>query len=454
MSKTRILLVDDSAMIRKFMIKVLAPLDATIIEASDGQEGLNLAFENPFDLYITDIDMPNVDGIEFCQRLKRDPERRGTPVIMVSSMDSDEDIDRGFQAGASIYISKSEVQQRLCDSAREVLSKSSIRQKQVIAVVDDSKIIRQIVETGLSQSGFQVITAENGKKGLALVRDKMPDLILSDIDMPEMNGFAFCEAVHADSKLTPIPFVVMSTNSDRGHMKRMLEYGAASYIVKPFNIDQLVILVEKILSDHFMLILKERERLDAERSMMLASITSLISALEARDSYTRGHSEAVAEIVSGMVSLTGASDKEVERATIGGRLHDIGKIGIRDSVLLKAGRLTEEEFDQIKQHPSIGANILKSIPSLADTVSIVLSHHERLDGKGYPQQLKGNQIPLWARMTAVADTYHALTSDRPYRKGMPHDKAFQIIEDVKGSQLCPDCVALFLKWYDKQYKKC
>ncbi|MDY7031281.1 MAG: HD-GYP domain-containing protein, partial [Thermodesulfobacteriota bacterium] len=187
--------------------------------------------------------------------------------------------------------------------------------------------------------------------------------------------------------------------------------------------------------------------------MMLASITSLVSALEARDSYTRGHSEAVARIVSGLVTLTGGSKEEIESAAIGGRLHDIGKIGVKDSILSKPGRLTSEEFAVIRQHPLTGANILKSIPSLMDIIPIVLSHHERLDGKGYPQGLKGDKIPQWSRMTAVADTYHALTSDRPYRNSMPEEKALQIIDDVKGTQLCPDCVDLFFNWLRLSRKK-
>jgi len=190
----------------------------------------------------------------------------------------------------------------------------------------------------------------------------------------------------------------------------------------------------------------ERERLDSERNLMIASITSLITALEARDNYTKGHSEAVGRIVSGMLRIAGGSAKEIETVTIGGRLHDIGKIGVRDDILLKPGRLTEEEFAHIKKHPVIGANIIKSIPSFSDVIPIVLSHHERLDGKGYPQGLKGDNIHLWARMAAVADTYHSLTSDRPYRKGMAQGKALQIIEDVSGTQLCPDCVDLFFKW--------
>jgi HD-GYP domain-containing protein (c-di-GMP phosphodiesterase class II) len=141
----------------------------------------------------------------------------------------------------------------------------------------------------------------------------------------------------------------------------------------------------------------------------------------------------------------GISQQEIELIRLGGKLHDLGKIGVVDSVLLKTGKLTDEEFSIIKRHPVIGAEILRPVPSLAPIIPIVLYHHERLDGKGYPEGLHGASIPLWARITAVGDTYHALTSDRPYRKGMPKEKALEIIQSVSGTQLCPDCVEVFIK---------
>ncbi len=446
MSNSRILIIDDSSTMRKVLKTVLKPLKLKIEEASDGQLGLNLVLKKKYDLIITDVDMPNMNGIDFCLQLKKNPSKRGIPVVMVSSFDSDADVDKGFQVGAAAYVSKKEIQTYLPDTIEKILSKSALHRQQLIMVVDDSPAILKIVEANLAQSGFQVVTAKDGREALNLLKIRRPNLIISDIDMPEMNGFVFCEAVHAEPDLKSIPFVVMSSYGDRAHMKRMLQYGAEAYITKPFNPDELVILVEKLLSDQFLMLLMEKERLDSERSLMIASIGSLVSALEARDPYTRGHSEGVSTIVSGMARLIGANREEIDRITIGGKLHDIGKIGVRDSVLLKPESLTEEEFSEIQQHPLIGATILESIPSLSDIVSIVLSHHERIDGKGYPHGLKGDSIPQPARMTAVADTYNALTSDRPYRMGMPQEKALQIIADVKGSQLCPESVDVFLKW--------
>ena len=452
MSERRILIVDDSAVFRMSMKKILASMNAEIILAQDGQEGLDLALQEKFDIVVSDIDMPKINGIELCRTLKKSDSTQGTPVVMVSTFDSESDVDKGFQAGASAYLSKYDIQDRLLETVESVLSKSKFKSNRLVMVVDDSKVVLKIVEKGLAEAGFRVIIAENGKKALNLLETIQPDLILTDIEMPDINGFEFCGTVHMNPELSTVPIVAMSSKTDRGYMKRMLQNGASAFLCKPFNIDELVILVEKMLSDQFHMLLIERERLDSERNLMIASITSLITALEARDNYTRGHSEAVGRIVSGMLSLSGGSPKEIETVTIGGRLHDIGKIGVRDEILLKPGQLTEEEFAHIKKHPVIGANIIKSIPSFSDVIPIVLSHHERLDGKGYPQGIKGDNIHLWARMTAVADTYHSLTSDRPYRKGMAQGKALQIIEDATGTQLCPDCVGLFFKWITQKEK--
>ncbi len=447
MAKHQILIVDDSRMVRNVIKGYLTEFDCETIEAGDGQTGLHLAQKNRFDLIITDVEMPGKSGIEMCRELKDDPANRSVPILIISSFDSEEDIHKGFQAGATAYLSKDEVPNQLFSSVESILSKSSFNNSKSILIVDDSAVIRHLVTTELSKVGYRIFTAENGRDGLDKLETlTMPDLIISDIDMPVMNGFEFCEAVKGDERFKSIPFIVMSTNSDRGHMQRMLKRGAQAYLVKPFNMDQLTILVDKMLSDQFVMLLKDRERLDAERQMMLSTITSLVNALEARDSYTKGHSTAVAGIAASLAELSGATEREVRSVLIGGHLHDIGKIGISDSVLLKPDRLTREEFEIIKQHPGIGANILAPIESLADIVPLVHCHHERMDGKGYPNGIKGTKIPLWARITAVADTFHALTSNRPYRTGMKEENALQIIEDVRGTQLCPECVDLFMTW--------
>ncbi|MBN2516392.1 MAG: response regulator [Deltaproteobacteria bacterium] len=445
MDKPRVLIVDDSAVIRRLLSKRLEELGTHVTQAEDGEKGLDIAFSREFDLIISDVEMPHIDGFSLCKKIKDNPHTRGIPVIILSSLDSDEDIDRGFQAGAAAYISKTNAREQLDETIERVLKQFSFHQSHRILVVDDSSIVRGLVKKGLEEAGFQVVTAENGKHALKMIDMCPPDLILSDIDMPVMDGIEFCKVVHAIPHLSTIPFVIMSADNDRSIMRRMINWGAAAYLAKPFNLEQVVITVEKLLSDHFLILLNEKERLDAERRMMLASITSLIVALEARDQYTRGHSEAVAMLVAEMAAYMNATPDDIESLTIAGRLHDLGKIGIPDSILLKPGRLSDDEFTIIKDHPVVGATILGSIPSIKPMLPVILHHHERFDGKGYPDGLKGDQIPLWARITAVADTYHALTSDRPYRQGMAEEKAFSIIEDVRGTQLCAESVDIFFK---------
>jgi response regulator RpfG family c-di-GMP phosphodiesterase len=443
MNQPNILIVDDSLIIRKGLSKQLEKFGATVSQAEDGEKGLQEALSGNFDLIIADIEMPHLDGFGLCEKLKSNPSTRGIPVIILSSMDSDRDIEQGFRVGAAAYVSKSEAQTQLNETIERVLEKSKFHRSRLILVVDDSLKIRQLLSQALLTEGFQVITAENGKQALRRIQDLRPDLILSDIDMPEMNGIDLCKNIHADPALSAIPFVMMSANADRAVMRRLLQWGAASYLIKPFNLEQVIITIEKLLSDHFLILLKERERLDSERKMMLASITSLIVALEARDQYTRGHSEAVAGLVSRMAARMNADQDVIESLGIAGRLHDLGKIGVPDTILLKPGRLNAMEFAIIKEHPVIGASILGSIPSIKPLLPVILHHHERFDGKGYPSGLKGEKIPQWARMTAVADTFHSLISDRPYRKGMSQENALDIIEEVRGTQLCPDCVDTF-----------
>ncbi|RJR33739.1 MAG: response regulator [Desulfobacteraceae bacterium] len=436
----KILVVDDSSIVRRVLSKQLEKIGAEVTDAEDGQQGLNSALSSHFDLIISDIEMPNLDGFSLCEKLKGNASTRRIPIILLSTLDSDRHIDRGFKSGADAYVSKSQARETLPETIERLLQKSRFHRKHQVLVVDDSMSIRHLVSEALEGAGFRVATAKNGKEAMAKIQRRMPDIILSDIEMDEMNGIDLCRKVQSDPALSSIPFVIMSVNSDRAVMRRLMELGAASYLVKPFNLEQVVITVERLLSDHFLILLKERERLDSERKMMLAGITSLIAALEARDPYTKGHSEAVAMFLAEMGARMNVSQEEIDSLGMAGRLHDIGKIGVPDSILLKPGSLTDREYTIIKEHPVIGAAILGPIPSIKPLIPVILHHHERFDGKGYPDGIKGESIPIWARMTAVADTYHALTSDRPYRRGLSQDRAIEILCDVRGTQLCPDCV--------------
>ncbi len=200
--------------------------------------------------------------------------------------------------------------------------------------------------------------------------------------------------------------------------------------------------------------LRDRERMNQQ--LMNSFYSTFAMTLDARDPYTAGHSIRVAEYSVKIAKQANFSEEEIDLLKKSALLHDIGKIGVRDNVLLKDGRLTEEEFDEIKKHPVIGASILSQIqPSeaIAPLIPGVRHHHERMDGKGYPDKLKGEEIPVFGRIMAVADAFDAMTSDRPYRKGMPISKALQILEEGKGSQWDPHFIDIFINILDTEHKK-
>jgi putative two-component system response regulator len=446
----QILVVDDQRSVRKFIISLLQGTDTELLEAGNGKDALAiLEKQGPVDLILSDVDMPVMDGLTFCTTLKNSKRFRAIPIIMVSSFDSEYDVERGFQAGAYSYIPKSEVPDKLQSAVQRLLHQYDFRKRQTILVVDDSASLRVMLSEALAGSGFNVITANNGREACEVLRRQRPDLILSDITMPEMDGHALFHWLRSQPDLKEIPFVVMSIHNKDHYIARMVEQGAAAYLNKPFNMTEMVIIIERLLSDQFRLLLKEREKLAGERTMLLASIASLVNALEARDSYTKGHSMAVAKIVAAMAEIHALPSEAAERAVIAAQLHDIGKIGIRDHILLKKGKLTADEYETVKTHAAIGAEIVSAVPSMADIVPLIRSHHERFDGKGYPDGLQGEAIPLVARMIAVADTYDAMISNRPYRDGFVVEHTLKTIRELRGSQLCPECVDLFFRWIDQ-----
>lgn len=442
MLKINVLIIEDSSSQRRLLNTYLKEFDCNIVFAEDGDKGLRLAMSKRLDLIISDIEMPGVSGLEIC-KLVRENRPTAVPVILISSLSRDADIEKGFQAGASAYLSKPYKKKELLEIISDVLKKKSLRQKQHILLVDDSRAIRSLVSGGLIDSGFRVSMAANGTDALNIALDNKPDLILSDLNMPVMNGVQFCQIVKAEEKLKDIPFIVMSSNGDRGTMRWLMQLGANGYLVKPFSAVQITMLIEKFLDDHMTMIMKDQARAITERKMMLAGIMGLAKALEARDTYTGSHSETVSQVAARIAEAMSLKDEEIDAISLAGRLHDIGKIGIPDRILLKPGKLTEEEFSEIHKHPQIGYDILKHIPSLEKSMPAVLHHHEKFVGKGYPNGLNGEKIPLSARIVAVADVWHAVYSDRPYRPALSREKSLNVIRGESGKSLCPKCVDAF-----------
>jgi response regulator RpfG family c-di-GMP phosphodiesterase len=304
--------------------------------------------------------------------------------------------------------------------------------------------MRDFLERGLHGRGYRVSTASNGVEALRLLWQDPVDCIVSDIQMPEMDGMALHAAVRSDERSATIPFVAISILHDPQTMRRMQEMGAAAYLTKPFRQEQLVMLLERLLADKDQVRHALLECRHKEQRLLLGSVTSLVSALEARDGYTRSHSEGVARMVAAMGRALDLPAGEREHLETAGRLHDIGKIGIPDRILLKPASLSDEEYGVIKEHPAIGARILLAMPGLEHIAEMVRDHHERWDGSGYPAGLRGETIPLGARCIGVADAYSALTSDRPYRRRFSRERALEFVRAQRGRQFCPTAADLFL----------
>ena len=226
--QTHILIVDDSPAMRAGLARELEQLGFAVTEAVDGQSGFDTARSQEFELTITDIEMPRMNGFALCEKLKQSPSTRSIPVIILSSCDTEADIVRGFKIGAAAYVSKSNAQQELLQRIQDILQKKFFLREQLVLVVDDSEMIRNAVRDGLAHEGYQVATARNGKEALLFLTDQRPDLILCELTLPEMDGYSFCAALRTNPEWASIPFVAMSTSSDRGTMRRILGQGGCA----------------------------------------------------------------------------------------------------------------------------------------------------------------------------------------------------------------------------------
>ncbi|MBI5185871.1 MAG: response regulator [Nitrospinae bacterium] len=443
--RKRILVADDEEIVQDVISRALDKDKYEIFPAFNGIEAVDMIRSLMPDLILLDINMPGKNGIQVCQEIKENPETARIPVMFVSARTDENVIEKGFDVGADDYLTKPFKLEELVTKVEQIFGGLTQDRKEKVLVVDDSSTVRSILHNGISQQGFRIITACDGEDGLREAIQEKPDIIISDIEMPNMNGFDFCRAVKSHEDLKHTPFIVLTSRDTRGARALGARAGVNAYLCKPFQVDRIVVLIERFLSE-------KRQKLELERDIMIASIAALAKALDERDPYTRFHSQNVSDYSVEMAKKIGLGNREIEQIRLSGIVHDIGKIGIRDAILLKEGPLTEDEFLLIQEHPGKGASILRPIPSLKPIIPFIQHHHERMDGKGYPNGLKGDNIPLGARIISVADTYDALTTDRPYRKGMPTADAVDIMVKSSGTHLCKDSLEAILQVLREQGK--
>ncbi|MFQ3610823.1 MAG: HD domain-containing phosphohydrolase, partial [Fimbriimonadales bacterium] len=292
--------------------------------------------------------------------------------------------------------------------------------------------------------------ASNGQDALHLLRTGDYDIVLSDIFMPGMNGFDLLRQIQDQAPHVPVILITGYGNIEMA--REALKLGATDFITKPYNIQEIPILIERNLMRHS-LETNRTKQMEHERERSLkATLDALLAALDTRDTETEGHSERVAAYTMAMARRLKLSEDELADIEKGALLHDIGKIGVPDSILYKPGPLTPEEWEIMKQHPVIGYRMCMKIDMLRNAAPIVLHHHERWDGKGYPYGLSGEQIPLGARLFAIADTLDAMTSDRPYRKALSFAQAREEIIRCAGTQFDPDLVKLFREIPEEEFR--
>ncbi|MFY9562566.1 MAG: HD domain-containing phosphohydrolase [Terriglobales bacterium] len=329
-----------------------------------------------------------------------------------------------------------------------------------ILVVDDEETIREIVSSMLEGAQFRTRQAASGVEAMALLESGEEfDLVLSDMLMAEMDGTALLE--RAKEKFPDVPVVMVTTVSDIQVALQALRHGAYDYLPKPFEREQLLATVRRALENRRL----KREN-DAYRTNLEALVTArtqqwksalsdlersyditleaLGDALDLKDAETEGHSRRVTAFTIAIARKMGLQKDEISVIARGAFLHDIGKMAIPDKILTKPDKLTPDEIDIMKEHAWYGYKILKNIPFLNEAAEIVYSHQERFDGTGYPRRLKGEQIPLGARIFSIADTFDAITSDRPYRPKQSEEAARKEIALWSGRQFDPRIVEVFL----------
>jgi putative two-component system response regulator len=310
--------------------------------------------------------------------------------------------------------------------------------KKDVLVIEDDIDYGQMLYYALTKLNYNVHLSYSATGGLDLVREKKLDIILSDLNMPGMSGIEVAQKII--NMYLDIPIVLITGLSDLSMVKKALEIGVSDYIIKPITIEELPVVIERNLQRK---IIENRRLQNNKADSLLKTLKALMKALDAKDPYTFGHSQRVVKLAMLVADEMDLDYEQHYTLQLAASLHDIGKIGMPDNILKKADSLEDFEMVKAKDHPIIGSEILGEIEELSEVASIVRHHHERFDGKGYPDGLSADAIPLHSRILFILDAYEALASDRVYRKGMGKEKALEIIRSNAGTQFDPKLVEAF-----------
>ncbi len=337
---------------------------------------------------------------------------------------------------------------------------NQLRSPNRILIVDDEDNVRSVLLRHLQEEGSECVACPSALDALSKMKDQRFSLVISDVMMPGMSGMEFLRLVKKEDPETA--FIMITGLMDINTAVDSLRIGACDFITKPFELTAVRRAVDRALERRRLLIENRYYREELERKVRARTLElnealhdveesykitleALVTALDAREHETKAHSQRVREYTLTLAQEVGLRHDDLIQTGRGALLHDVGKIGVRDSILLKPGKLNEEEWVEMRKHPQIGYNILQSIEFLSPAAEIVLCHQERWDGLGYPSRLAGMDIPLGARIFAVVDTLDAMTSDRPYRKALSFEAAIDEVRSCSGSQFDPHVAEAFLQ---------
>ncbi|HTX93108.1 MAG TPA: HD domain-containing phosphohydrolase [Anaerolineales bacterium] len=310
-----------------------------------------------------------------------------------------------------------------------------------ILLVEDDALLLEVMQSILEAEGYEICPAANGKVALDLFVNTRPDLVISDIMMPEMNGFDLLESIRVLPEGVTVPILFLSARTERSDVDRARSLGVDDYLFKPFDAPELINAVRARLDRRRVVELFDTRAAHLQTVIMLANV------IETRDPYTAGHLERVRRLALNLAFALNWNTEDVAILEFGAILHDIGKIVVPRQVLKKTGPLSKEEWKLMRQHPEVGAKMLESVDHLKSAVPYVLNHHEWWNGTGYPSGLKGMKIPREGRLLAIVDAFDAMTSNRPYHASMTAAEAIEEIARYRDIYFDPDMVDAFIQTY-------
>ena len=308
-----------------------------------------------------------------------------------------------------------------------------------VLVIDDDKMVLAFIKSLLTECGYNVLCASHPEIALHLLEANDTDVLLCDIAMPDISGIELLGKVQ---ELYPGKLVIMMSGyAEISIVREALQKGASDFLIKPILSLALIIAIERNLRNREV---EAKHIIQQRNKVLLESVKALASAMDAKEHSTAMHSERITSIALSIADSMGLSPVEKSTLELAAYMHDIGKIGVHESILTKPDKLTEEEWAEMKLHPDTGSHILSNIEELSDLAQIIRHHHERVDGGGYPDGLVGDDIPLLSRILAVADAFDAMISDRPYRNGLSVEEALKRLDEGSGTQFDSRIVDAFI----------